>query len=142
MSKRSVMIMGLVVILGAAVVCVFTVPFTYAERPIWQDRVDYVVSLQQARPAMGPAEVATAYCFYRTDYQDSLPARIRVTEKRLVAEVSRVTIYDPACRDDSVYSTRNRIYLRLDGLGCWQPFKAEWSHKGRGRIGWTTKPTK
>ena len=116
------------------------VPFGYAERPLYPEAVAFVSQLQ-AGGEQDPELIAEGYLFYGTDYQFEVPDRIEVTSSRIGDDTIRVRIYDPSCMDDSIYSSIERVYLRKESSGQWMPTRVEWSHKGRGRFGWTTKPT-
>ena len=116
------------------------VPFGYAERPIYSDAVAFVSRLQ-ADGERDPEVIAVRYLFYGTDHQSKVPERIRLSSRRISSDTIRVRIYDPSCGDDSVYSSIDRVYLRHEISGGWTPTRVEWSHKGRGRFGWTTEPT-
>lgn len=116
------------------------VPLNYAEAELRPDALQHLEQLQETA-RLSVLEAAQAYKYFGTDYEASMPARIHVSEVTLDTDVVRVRFHDPRVQDDSVFETCDRIYLRRDPEGRWQPFKHEWSHKGRGRLGWTTKPT-
>ena len=139
--KRVLVIAGLLlVMLLAAAIIKLTIPFSYAELPLPQDKLGHVAELQESS-SMTPEAVAVKFLFFRTDYQDEVPQRIEITSSKLEDNTVRVRIYDPSCRDDSVHSSIERVYLRRNQLGAWEPFKLDFSHTGRGHFGWTTKPT-
>jgi hypothetical protein len=117
-----------------------TVPFSYAEAALRSDAVEFVKGLQEAND-VAPEECAARYLYFETDYHHETPRRIRVSAKELSGNRVRVTLHDPSCQDDSIYSSINRIYLERKGDGAWIPTRHEWSHTGRGAFGWTTEPT-
>ena len=126
-------------IIGAITVNL-TIPLSYAERPVYKEAADFVAELQK-KSALSAEQAATRYFFYHTDYEKVIPKRIKVTSKPLNDSTVRVTVPDPSCEDDSVSSSIDRVYMRKDETGGWRPIKLEFSQKGRGRFGWTTKPT-
>ncbi len=140
--KRSLLIAVTLIVLAAAgfLILKITIPFQYAEAELRPDVLQYLEHLQEQNH-LSPAEAAQLYKYHGTDYEGTLPPRIQITEAIVEADVVRVSFYDPSARDDSIFQTRSRIYMRRNSEGHWLPFKHEWSHKGRGRFGWTTKPT-
>lgn len=140
--KRKITVILLIAITGiiGAIVLKVTVPLSYAERFVDQESVDFVTGIQK-NLTLTAEQAAMKYYVYRTDYQSEIPSRIRVNSAKFGTDQMRVTITDPSCRDDSVYSTIDRVYLRRDATNRWIPIKVESCHKGRGRFGWTTKPT-
>jgi len=140
--KRTITIIAIVMIaiLGAILVKL-TVPLSYREYPVYKEAVDFVTELQK-KSVLTAEQVAIRYDFYHTDYENTeMPKRIQIKSKPLNDGTVRVTIFDPCCEDDSIFSSIERIYMRKDTMGRWQPTKVEFSHKGRGRFGWTTRPT-
>lgn len=124
----------------ALVVAKLTVPLSYADAPIRQEAVSYVASLQE-RGEQDPKVIATRYLYFGGDYQDALPGRIEVSATEVDRETVRVRVFDPSCEDDSISSSIHRVYLRRQDSGRWMPVRVDWSHRGRGRFGWTTQPT-
>ncbi len=116
------------------------IPLGYKETSLHPIAIAHVKGLQ-AHGEVDPMECAARYLYFMTDYDSETPDRIRVSQKRLSDERVRITLHDPSCHDDSVSESIRRIYLERDQEGDWVPVRHEWSHKGRGRIGWTTRPT-
>ncbi len=122
------------------VILKLSVPFSYAQADLNPPALAFVTELQNA-DAIDPQKCATRYLFFHTDYHTETPERIKIRMKTISENVVRVTLYDPSCRDDSIHSSIDRIYLqRMDG-NKWIPVRHEWSHTGRGKFGWTTQPT-
>ena len=119
---------------------VFT-PLHYAPTELFAERLVAIASMQEEHGELTPREAALTYLYFGTDYATNAPQRITIKERRINDRLIRIDIYDPSVRDDSVHQKIDRIYLKRDGSRIWKPFKHEWSHKGRGRFGWTTKPT-
>ena len=139
--KRVLTIVGLLLVaLIAAAIIKLIIPLSYAQIALRPDALRHVAELQVAS-SMTPEAVAVKYLFFRTDYQNEVPERIEISSSGLNDRNVRVRIYDPSCRDDSVHSSIDRIYLRRTKLGAWEPYKVDFSHTGRGHFGWTTKPT-
>lgn len=115
------------------------IPFNYKETEILSEAQKYVIDLQN-QAKLEPYEVAEKYLYYKTDYHDKIPKRIKVTTKIVNKNNFIVIIYDPSCEDDSEFEMIDRIYL-IEERNIWKPIKHDWSHKGRGRFGWTTQPT-
>lgn len=139
--KRVLTVTGLILVtLIAGAIIRLTIPFSYADVPLRLDSLQHVAKLQE-ESSLTPEAVAAKYLFFRTDYQDEVPERFEITSCELSDRNVRVRIYDPSCRDDSVHSSIDRIYLRRTKLGAWEPYKVDFSHTGRGHFGWTTKPT-
>lgn len=140
--KRRIIVILLVVTTGflALVIAKLTIPFSYADAPITQEAAFYIASLQE-RGEQDPKVIATSYLYYGGDYQDAMPRRIKVNATELNRDTVRVRVFDPSCEDDSIYSSIRRVYLRKDESGRWIPIRVDWSHRGRGRFGWTTEPT-
>ncbi len=128
------------VLIGGFIVLKLTMPFSYAEAELRTSAVEYVKELQRTGK-MDAKECAARYLYFQTDYHSKTPDRIRITERELSENQVRITLYDPSCQDDSTYSSISRIYLECNVYGAWIPTRHEWSHTGRGRFGWTTKPT-
>lgn len=122
------------------VVLKLSVPFSYAEAELRWPAVEFVKGLQKS-DAVSPEECAARYLYYQSDYHLETPERIRVSKKELSESSVRITLHDPSCHDDSIRSSINRVHFEKDAAGMWIPVRHEWSHKGRGRFGWTTKPT-
>lgn len=129
-----------VLLIGVVIVLKLTVPFSYAEGKLWIQAIEYVKDLQRASK-MDPKDCAVRYFYYQSDYSSERPEKIQITEKEISENQVRITLYDPSCQDDSTYASIDRIYLERNGDGIWIPIRHEWSHMGRGRFGWTTKPT-
>ena len=131
-----------VVVTGVAafIYAKLTIPFHYAERPIDSNAVAHVISLQ-AKGEQDPEKIAAHYLYFHGDYHYAQPKWIQVTSKTVGENTVRVKIFNPRCEDDSVSSSIHRVYLRQDQSQHWVPVRQEWSHKGRGRFGWTTEPT-
>ena len=127
------------VIAACLAVLKLTVPFSYAEAELRPPAIQFVVGLQ-ASGAIDPKECAARYLYFQSDYHSEVPGRIEVTIKTLSDGSVRVTFRDPSCRDDSVHSSIDRIYLQRSDAGIWVPNLHEWSHTGRGTFGWTTEP--
>ncbi|HEY1121506.1 MAG TPA: hypothetical protein VGE67_07885, partial [Haloferula sp.] len=117
-----------------------TIPFHYTERPIDSDAVAHVISLQ-AKGEQDPEKIAARYLYFHGDYHDAPPKWVQVTSKTVDENTVRVKIFNPRCEDDSVSASIYRVYLRRGEFQRWVPVRQEWSHKGRGRFGWTTEPT-
>jgi hypothetical protein len=137
--KRLIIVLAIAIPALAAFV-VMQVPLTYASTAMRPEALQFVATLQTNGP-MSPEGCAARYVFFHTDYDNKIPAWIRISSTSLGDGSVRVRIYDPNCQDDSIYASIERIYLRKEN-GFWKPFKHEWSHTGRGRFGWTTLPTK
>lgn len=116
------------------------IPLQYKEAPLRPSALNHLANLQRLT-SLSPVEAAQAYKYFQTDYENGLPPRIQITETDLGTDQIRVEFYDPRAEDDSIWQTRHRIYLFRDAEGRWIPDQHEWSHKGRGRFGWTTQPT-
>jgi hypothetical protein len=128
-------------VLGAGLIVLkFTVPLVYAKAKLSSPAVDFVTGLQKSG-ALDPKECAARYVYFKTDYHTETPDRIRIVTKCLSGNQVRVSLHDPSCRDDSIHSSIDRIYLERNDDGIWIPTGHEWSHTGRGRFGWTTEPT-
>lgn len=133
------MITMMVLITSFLLILKLNIPLNYKEAEISPEAQSYVMELQK-KTQLEPDQCAVKYLFYQTDYHDQVPDRIKVTVKKIGQEKVMVIIDDPSCQDDSVYSSRDRIYL-IHENHIWKPVQHEWSHRGRGRIGWTTEPT-
>ncbi|MEA5421087.1 hypothetical protein VB712_17820 [Spirulina sp. CCNP1310] len=134
-------VIGLVLCAGVGVVALkLTIPWQYRETELRSSALSHLAHLQTQTP-LSPVAAAQAYAYFGTDYQDELPPRIRITTKSLGKDEMRVEFYDPNAQDDSIWEKRTRIFLRQNAVGHWVPYHSEWSHKGRGRFGWTTEPT-
>lgn len=134
---------GLIVvalIVSVSIAIKLTIPLSYAEAELRLPAIEYVKQLQ-GRGEIDPKECAARYLYFQTDYHSKTPDRIRIQEKTLSENQVRITLHDPSCRDDSTHSSIDRIYLERSQDGIWIPTRREWSHAGRGRFGWTTKPT-
>lgn len=130
----------LVVVLSVGFIALkLTIPFSYADAGLRISAIEYVSELQRVGE-ISPRECAARYLYFQTDYHSKTPERIRITERRLSENQVRITLNDPSCQDDSIHSSISRIYLERNGNGLWIPTRHEWSHKGRGRFGWTTEP--
>ncbi|MEK7949995.1 hypothetical protein [Luteolibacter soli] len=143
MKPRTIVTLAIVVTVAGAAAFTYaklTIPFHYADRLINRDAASHLLSLQ-AKGEQSPEVLATRYVFFRTDYQESVPTRIQVSSKKVAADTIRVRVYDPHCEDDSTDSSIERVYLQKDQSQRWIPVRVEWSHRGRGRFGWTTEPT-
>lgn len=140
--KRRIIATLLVVtiVVVALLVAKLTIPLSYADVPIRQEAVSYIVLLQE-RGERDPKVIATRYFYFGSDYQKAQPDRIEVSAKDLKRNEVRVRIFDPSCDDDSVSSSIHRVYLRRMDSGFWMPVRVDWSHRGRGGFGWTTQPT-
>jgi hypothetical protein len=125
---------------SALVVAKLTVPFHYAERPIDPAAKAHILSIQ-TKGEQDPEVIAARYLFFGSDYQDASPKWLQVTSKNIDGNTVRVKVYNPRCEDDSVFSSIHRVYLHRDESQHWVPVRVEWSHRGRGRFGWTTEPT-
>ena len=134
------LLVSLVILVGGITALKLTVPFAYAEASLRSPALEFVVELQKMSD-VDPEECAERYLYYDTDYQSEIPARIEITTKQLPESRVRVSIYDPSCRDDSVHSSIDRIYLHRTDQGVWIPYRHEWSQTGRGQFGWKTEPT-
>ncbi len=125
----------------AGVMIKLTIPLSFKEVPIRVEALEHVDQLQLTKPR-GPDEVALAYHFFGTDYQSQkYPDWIEASSTRVDDETVRVTIYDPRCQDDSIHRSIDRYFMQKDQDGMWLPIKADFSHTGRGKFGWTTEPT-
>ena len=127
-------------LIGGAIVLKLTIPFSYAEAELRAPAIEYVKELQ-VTAKIDPKECAARYLYFRTDYHTKTPDRIRVAEKEISENQVRITLHDPSCRDDSIRSSIDRIYLERSSEDLWVPVRHEWSHTGRGRFGWTTELT-
>jgi hypothetical protein len=117
-----------------------TVPLSFASRSLHKDAVDHVLVLQSNK-GLSPGECAQRYIYFNTDYHLSSPTGIIVTTDELGEGSVRITIHNPDVKDDSEHERVDRVYLEAKEDAIWTPIKHEWSHKGRGNFGWTTKPT-
>jgi len=135
------MVIGFVV-LGAVgfVALKLTIPLEYRAATLRPHGLHYLAQVQR-ETSLSAVEAAQVYQYVGTDYEQGLPPRIQITTRALGDDGIRVEFYDPRPEDDSVWEKRTRIYLRQNAAGSWVPYHSEWSHKGRGRFGWTTKPT-
>lgn len=88
--------------------------------------------------ALSPASAAVEYLeageSERSEAQD-----LHVSVSSHTGETAVVIVIVDA-RDDSVYRIYNRLTLRRES-GAWIPVQHQTAWQGRGRIGWTTKPT-
>lgn len=141
MRRKLTWVVALAFVLAAGLIVLkLTIPLSYANAELSSPAVDFVTGLQKSG-ALDPKECAARYVYFRTDYHTETPDRIRIVTKRLSENQVRVSLHDPSCRDDSIHSSIDRIYLERNGDGIWIPSRHEWSHTGRGRFGWTTEPT-
>lgn len=141
MRHKRIWALALAVIIAAGLIVLkLTVPLSYADAELSAPAVDFVAGLQRSG-GIDPTECAARYVYFNTDYHTKTPDRVRIVTKRLSENQVRVSLHDPSCRDDSVRSSIDRIYLERNGDGIWIPQRHEWSHTGRGRFGWTTEPT-
>jgi len=116
-----------------------TIPFNYAETPVDPGALSHVIALQ-AKGEQSPEKVAMNFLFFHGDYHGA-PEWIQVSSMKIDENTLRVKVYNPRCEDDSIARSIQRVYLRRDESQRWIPVRQEWSHKGRGRFGWTTEPT-
>jgi len=117
------------------------VPFSFAGAKLDSWALSAVARAQsQSGHPLSPEECALKYHYHGTDYEKEIPKRIEVSSKDLGDGIWRVRIHDPTAEDDSIFESVARIYLQKTPEGHWQPLKAEYVHKARGRFGWTTKP--
>ena len=115
-------------------------PLSYADAPIRQEAASYIAWLQEGGER-DPKVIATRYLYFGGDYQEALPGRIEVSAREVDPDTVRVRVFDPSCEDDSIHSSIHRVYLHRQDSGRWIPVRVDWSHRGRGRFGWTTEPT-
>ena len=135
----------LLIILIAIIVSLFVkyfVPICYKERNIDLKMVESLTLLQQAN-RMELIDCAKYCYYYPNEFEESETTwlkRINVTIKMIEPDYAKIKIYDPQCDDDSVMSMIDIFYFKHED-NLWIPVKHEWIHRGRGRFGWTTKPT-
>lgn len=122
------------------VVLKLTVLLSYAEAELRPAAIAFITQLQ-ASGEIDPKDCAARYLYFNTDYHRETPSRIRITLNELSEDRVRVTLQDPSCRDDSVHSSIDRVFLHRSDAGIWVPYRHDWSHTGRGTFGWTTAPT-
>ena len=122
------------------IVLKLTVPLSYAQAKMKPPAMAYVWKLQSAGE-IDPKECAARYLYFKSDYHTETPERIKIRMKTISENDVRVTLHDPSCKDDSIYSSIHRIYLQRNHEEKWIPVRHEWSHTGRGKFGWTTEPT-
>lgn len=141
--NRPFAIAGLSITTVVILVCLakMITPLRYAEIPLREEALQHVAVIQ-TYDSFAATSVAQHYRYLNSDYESGLPSRIIVKETHSGPDVVIVSFYDPDVQDDSISQSVNRIHLKLAASGNWLPFRHEWSHKGRGRFGWTTKPTK
>jgi hypothetical protein len=134
-----VLILAFILAVGFVILKI-TVPFSYAQADLNPPILAFVTELQNDG-AIDPKECATRYLFFHTDYHTETPERIKIRMKTVSENEVRVTLYDPSCRDDSIHSSIDRIYLQRKDGKKWIPVRHECAHTGRGKFGWTTEPT-
>jgi hypothetical protein len=122
------------------IVLKLTVPLSYAQAKMNPPAMAYVWKLQSTGET-DPKECAARYLYFKSDYHTETPERIQIRMKKISEDEVRVTLHDSSCRDDSIHSSIDRIYLQRKDGKKWIPVRHEWSHTGRGKFGWTTKPT-
>ncbi|RYD73751.1 MAG: hypothetical protein EOP84_21060 [Verrucomicrobiaceae bacterium] len=140
MKRPLIPVLILVVGALAVVAAKLTIPFSYSEAQVDSVAVSHVIALQ-AKGEQDPEKVATHFLFFHGDYHGAPPDWIQVSSKEIDENTLRVKVYNPRCEDDSISRSIQRVYLRRDESQRWIPVRQEWSHKGRGRFGWTTEPT-
>jgi len=129
----------LVFFIGAFLIIKINIPLTFKEAQINYDAYNYIIDLQK-KLKLEPIDCAIKYLYFKTDYHDKVPEKIKAKIKIINDYNVLVIIYDPSCEDDSEYQTIDRIFL-IKKNNTWEPFKHDWSHKGRGKFGWTTENT-
>jgi len=141
MRRKPTWVLMVVSLLAAGfVILKLTVPFAYTEADLRSQAIEYVQDLQGSS-GIDPKECAARYLYFDTDYHSVTPDRIRTSEKEIAENQIRITLHDPSCRDDSIHSSVDRIYLERKNDGIWVPIRHECAHTGRGKFGWTTAPT-
>jgi len=138
--KIKILSSSLLVILLLSIILLilkFNIPLNYKNQTINNEVKDYVINIQKVQK-LKPVECAKKYLYYNTDHQNMIPTRIEIQQKLINNSNVAIIFYDPACDDDSIYSSIDKIYLIYEN-DIWKPLKHEWSHKGRGLFGWSTK---
>jgi hypothetical protein len=87
-----------------------------------------------------PSEIAFEYLYWWPELDSPNRAKIRITVSYRSPDEVIVTVIDNDCQDDSTWRTCDRLTLRRQ-QGLWLPVRHQAAWQGRGRIGWTTKPT-
>lgn len=135
------------ILLFSSVIAVITLstislffPLTYSSKNISGEALLNVMKLQQEKN-LSPSECAIHYLYYNTDYRETIPNKIVIRDQKLKDGSIVVTFFNPHNADDSVYSSIDKIFLEKTEDNFWKPIRHEWSHKGRGILGWTTKTT-
>lgn len=87
-----------------------------------------------------PADSALEYLHWKLDVSERPnKAKLQITIEA-VKNALVVTIIDDQLQDDSVYVMCDQLTMHQEGLG-WVPIRHQSAWQGRGRVGWTTKPT-
>jgi hypothetical protein len=129
------------VLLGSYVV-LFTGPYRFTERDL---REAFIAHLREGvargepwdSPTMAAVEYIQSFAGHPSDR--SKPSALRITSSQRSATEVTVTVFDRV-EDDSIDLVCHRLTMRLD-RGVWIPVRHQVAWQGRGRIGWTIKPT-
>jgi uncharacterized protein YfkK (UPF0435 family) len=142
MKVKIVLIIIVIIILltTSYLILKINIPLFYSSVTISYPAVKYVFSLQNIS-SLSPSECAERYLYFNTDYHTITPDRMIIKTIEINDNIINVKILDPNCRDDSVYSSLDIITLVKTDNNLWKPVNHKTAHKGRGRIGWTIKPT-
>ncbi len=129
------------VLLGSYVV-LFTGPYWFTDLALSEPRIDHLrAGVTRGEPWNTPEQAAVEYLqsFAGHPSDRSKPPAMRISAARRSATEAVVTVFVRA-EDDSIDLICNRLTMRLD-RGVWIPVRHQSAWQGRGRIGWTIKPT-
>jgi len=141
-AKKLLLIMvGVLILVAGSYQYLFGGPYRFVDRSL-EDQ-----SLQHLRSRIGdgnwsasPSDSAFEYLYWwpQIDQQDR--SKLAITISHRSTDEAIVTVIDRDCRSDSTYVTCDRLTMRRE-RDAWIPVRHQTAWQGRGRFGWTTKPT-
>jgi hypothetical protein len=99
--------------------------------------VERTVAPGNVRSARTATETALAYIDYDSDPRARQRLRVSVRQNR---DTVVVTMIEYGCQDDSLGVMCDRLTM-IGSDARWQIVRHQQAWQGRGRIGWTTRPT-
>ena len=142
MKRKAIVLIALAVLLaaGATYWLFHGKPVTLASRAVSQEFLAHLNKCSAAGETWprNPGDVALRLIHFRCSdpfesdtafslrYSDRSHAEVRITQSR--------------CHDDSISDSYTVIILEKVDEGYWRPVQVQGAWKGRGRIGWSTRP--
>lgn len=117
-------------------------PWSFIDRPLHDESLRHLRTSAAGAPwAASPGETALEYLYWWAESDRPRRDNIDIHVSMHTGDDAVVTVTENGCQDDSLSRLCSRITMRRQD-GLWIPVRHQAAWQGRGRIGWTTLPTK